>query len=176
VPIVVVLSHGPASLIGMHLRYRYRVEPTGEQRSALAKAFGCARVVYNDGLRIREDAFKAALPFVPDNELLRIVTTEAKKIPERRWLAEVSAVVLQQSVADLNRAYRNGCRRSAISASGGRVRSRLSPLASPSRSTALAAITLPLWWKWPRHNYLPPRARLGSILAFPVLLRCRRVR
>jgi putative transposase len=95
VPIVVVLSHGPASLIGVHLRYRYRVEPAGEQRSALAKAFGCARVVYNDGLRIiREDAFKAALPFVPDNELLRIVTTEAKKTPERRWLAEVSAVVL----------------------------------------------------------------------------------
>jgi putative transposase len=91
----------------MYLRYRYRVEPTGEQRSALAKAFGCARVVYNDGLRIREDAFEAARPFVADNELLRIVTTDAKKTPERRWLAEVSAVVLQQSVADLNRAYRN---------------------------------------------------------------------
>jgi putative transposase len=38
---------------------------------------------------------------------MRLVTTEAKRTPERAWLAEVSAVVLQQSVADLHRAYRN---------------------------------------------------------------------
>ena len=35
------------------------------------------------------------------------MTTEAKRTPDRAWLAEVSAVVLQQSVADLHRAYRN---------------------------------------------------------------------
>jgi IS605 OrfB family transposase len=94
-------------VVGMQLRYRYRIHPTGEQRRALARAFGCARVVYNDGLRLREDAYKAGLPFVADGELLRLVTTEAKRTPERAWLAEVSAVVLQQSVADLHRAYRN---------------------------------------------------------------------
>ena len=91
----------------MQLRYRYRIEPTGEQRQALAKAFGCARVVYNDGLRLREDAYRAGLLFIPDAELLQLVTTEAKKSPERMWLTEVSAVILQQSVADLHRAYRN---------------------------------------------------------------------
>ena len=32
---------------------------------------------------------------------------EAKAVPERAWLREVSAVVLQQALADLNRAYRN---------------------------------------------------------------------
>ena len=36
-----------------------------------------------------------------------MVTTQAKRTPERAWLGEVSAVVLQQSVADLHRAYRN---------------------------------------------------------------------
>ncbi|WP_432923428.1 RNA-guided endonuclease InsQ/TnpB family protein [Microbispora sp. CA-135349] len=35
------------------------------------------------------------------------VITEAKKTPERVWLGEVSAVVLQQALADLNTAYRN---------------------------------------------------------------------
>jgi putative transposase len=70
-------------------------------------AFGCARVVHNDGLRLREEAYKAGLPWVSDNDLLRLVTTEAKRTPDRAWLAEVSAVVLQQSVADLHRAYRN---------------------------------------------------------------------
>jgi putative transposase len=91
----------------MYLRYRYRIGPTGEQRQALARAFGCARVVYNDGLRLREDAYKAGLPYITDGKLLRLVTTEAKKTPERKWLSNVSAVVLQQSVADLHRAYHN---------------------------------------------------------------------
>src|SRR5215217_4317053 len=61
---VVCLSHGPSRLFGMQLRYRYRLDPTPAQRQALACAFGCARVVYNDGLRLREDAYRAGLPFV----------------------------------------------------------------------------------------------------------------
>jgi hypothetical protein len=61
---VVCLSHGPSRLFGMQLRYRYRLDPTPAQRQALACAFGCARVVYNEGLRLREDAYRAGLPFV----------------------------------------------------------------------------------------------------------------
>jgi IS605 OrfB family transposase len=91
----------------MRLRYRYRLAPTPAQRQQLARAFGCARVVYNDGLRLREDAYKAGRPYVPDGRLLHQVTTAAKLREDRAWLGEVSAVVLQQSVADLNRAYRN---------------------------------------------------------------------
>jgi IS605 OrfB family transposase len=102
-----VVSQRRGILVGVQLRYRYRLEPTAEQRRALARAFGCARVVYNDALQLREDAHLAGRPFIPDSEVLRLVTTKAKRTPERAWLAEVSAVVLQQSVADLNRAYRN---------------------------------------------------------------------
>ena len=91
----------------MQLRYQYRLAPTVGQRQALARAFGCARVVYNDALRLREDTHMAGRPFKSDGEVLRLVTTLAKRTPERAWLAEVSAVVLQQSVADLHRAYRN---------------------------------------------------------------------
>ncbi|MEE2050505.1 helix-turn-helix domain-containing protein, partial [Nocardiopsis tropica] len=40
----------------MQLRYSFRVYPDADQRTALAKAFGCARVVYNDALRARETA------------------------------------------------------------------------------------------------------------------------
>ena len=91
----------------MRLRFRYRLDPTPAQQREFARAFGCARVVYNDGLRLREDAYKAGLPYIPDATLLQQVTTAAKLREERAWLGEVSAVVLQQSVADLNRAYRN---------------------------------------------------------------------
>jgi hypothetical protein len=82
-------------------------DPTPAQRRALARTFGCARVVYNDGLRLREAAYRARQPFIGDAELSRRVVTLAKQTPERAWLGEVSAVVLQQSVADLSRAYRS---------------------------------------------------------------------
>ncbi|XVQ83249.1 RNA-guided endonuclease InsQ/TnpB family protein [Microbispora siamensis] len=91
----------------MRLRYNFRLYPTPGQRVALAKAFGCARVVFNDGLRARVDAHAVGLPYVSDGELSKRVITEAKKTPERAWLGEVSAVVLQQALADLNTAYRN---------------------------------------------------------------------
>ncbi|NJC74224.1 transposase [Planosporangium thailandense] len=91
----------------MQLRYSYRVYPTPGQCEALARAFGCARVVFNDGLRARQQAREAGLPYISDGELSKWVITEAKKTPERAWLSEVSAVVLQQALADLNVGYRN---------------------------------------------------------------------
>jgi hypothetical protein len=57
--IVVLLSHRPHMLGGMLVRYRYRIDPTPSQRQALARAFGCARVVDNDALAERQRAFAA---------------------------------------------------------------------------------------------------------------------
>ena len=90
----------------MQLRDNYRLYPAPGQRQALARAFGCARVVFNDGLRARQDAHAAGLPYLTDGELSSRLTT-AKATPERAWLGEVSAVILQQALADLNAAYRN---------------------------------------------------------------------
>lgn len=90
----------------MQLRYSFRLYPNGPQRSALAHAFGCARVVYNDALRTREDARAAGLPFIPSAVLSKALT-QVKKTEARSWLGEVSAVVLQQSLRDLDTAYRN---------------------------------------------------------------------
>ncbi|MGW5489906.1 RNA-guided endonuclease InsQ/TnpB family protein, partial [Streptosporangium sandarakinum] len=59
-----------------------------------------------DGLRLRQEAREAGLPYVSDGELSKRVITEAKQTPERAWLGEVSAVLLQQALADLNTAYR----------------------------------------------------------------------
>ncbi len=92
--------------LDMQLRYNYRLYPTPGQRVALARAFGCARVVFNDALRARQEAFAAGLPYLTDAELSARLAA-AKATPERAWLREVSAVVLQQALADLNAAYRN---------------------------------------------------------------------
>ncbi|MEV6101376.1 transposase [Nocardia sp. NPDC051981] len=90
----------------MQLRYNFRVYPTPGQRVALAQAFGCARVVYNDALAARETARRDGQPYIKDAELSKALT-EAKGTPERAWLSEVSSVVLQQALTDLNTAYRN---------------------------------------------------------------------
>ncbi|MBO0809323.1 MAG: transposase [Actinobacteria bacterium] len=90
----------------MQLRYNYRLCPSPGQRMTLARAFGCARVVFNDGLHARREARAAGLPYISDSELSARLTA-AKATPERAWLTEVSAVVLQQALADLNTAYRN---------------------------------------------------------------------
>ena len=89
-------------------RFRYRAYLTRPgQEIALNKTFGCARVVYNDVIHAREEAHKAGLPFPKTGDLSKRLITQAKLSPERAWLSEVSAVVLQQALADADRAYRN---------------------------------------------------------------------
>ncbi|GGO46126.1 transposase [Streptomyces daqingensis] len=90
----------------MQLRYSFRLYPSAGQRMALARAFGCARVVFNDALRVREEARAAELPFIPSSELSKQLTA-SKKTPERAWLGKVSSVILQQSLRDLDTAYKN---------------------------------------------------------------------
>ena len=76
----------------MQLRYNFRLYPSPGQRQALARAFGCARTVFNDGLRIRRDARMRGLPYINDGELSKRVITQAKATPNapgwarcRRW-------------------------------------------------------------------------------------------
>src|ERR1019366_9704649 len=90
----------------MQLRYNYRLYPAPGQRQALARAFGCARVVFNDALAARQAAHAAGQPYLTDGELPARLTA-AKARPERAWLGEVSSVVLQQALAGLHAAYRN---------------------------------------------------------------------
>ncbi|WP_371575522.1 RNA-guided endonuclease InsQ/TnpB family protein [Streptomyces sp. NBC_01314] len=91
----------------MQLRYAFRLYPNAIQRIALARAFGCARVVFNDAVRAREDARVAGTAFPKAGELSRKLITEAKQTDARSWPGEVSAVVLQQSLRDAEAAYKN---------------------------------------------------------------------
>jgi putative transposase len=91
----------------MQLRYGFRLYPTPGQRIALARAFGCARVVFNDAIAARRKAHEAGVNAPTMSELSRRLITDAKQTSERGWLAEVSAVVLQQALRDADRAYKN---------------------------------------------------------------------
>ena len=72
----------------------------------LCRVFGCARVVFNDALRVRNEAYQAGIK-LSDSEIQRLVITQAKKTTQRAWLAEVPSVALVQSVNDARRAWRN---------------------------------------------------------------------
>ncbi|HEY9800112.1 MAG TPA: RNA-guided endonuclease TnpB family protein, partial [Leptolyngbyaceae cyanobacterium] len=87
----------------MKARYQFRFYPTDQQQQLLAQLFGCVRVVWNDALAICKQSEK--LP--SNNDLQKLVITQAKKTLERSWLSDVSNIPLQQSVADLGVAYKN---------------------------------------------------------------------
>ncbi|MFJ9840032.1 RNA-guided endonuclease InsQ/TnpB family protein [Kitasatospora sp. NPDC101155] len=91
----------------MQLRYSFRLHPTAGQRRSPARAFGCARVVWNDALRIRQDAHAVGLPFPKSADLSKSLITQAKKTPEREWLSGAPVGVLQQSLRDQDQAWRN---------------------------------------------------------------------
>jgi putative transposase len=101
-----VIGHETEYIGDVQLRYNYRLYPDSAQREALARAFGCARVVFNDALAARRAAHEAGEPYLADAAMSARLTA-SKAAPERAWLSEVSSVVLQQALADLNTAYRN---------------------------------------------------------------------
>ncbi|WP_377481125.1 MAG: transposase [Microcoleus anatoxicus] len=87
----------------MKARFQYRFYPTDQQRQSLAQLFGCVRVVWNDALAICKQSDKKP----KSAELQKLVITQAKQTIERAWLSEVSNIPLQQSVADLEVAFKN---------------------------------------------------------------------
>lgn len=91
----------------MKLRYQFRIYPTSEQQIALAKLFGCCRVVWNDALAYCLKIFQEGGKKPKSSELQKQFITESKKTENRKWLGEVSAIPLQQSISNLEQAYAN---------------------------------------------------------------------
>lgn len=74
---------------------------------ALAQSFGNARVVYNDAVRARRDAYQAGEQFPSSSVLQKRLVTDAKKTAEREWLGKAQHSMLQQAIRDCDAAYRN---------------------------------------------------------------------
>lgn len=88
-----------------HQAYAFALEPNGAQQKALAKTMGCARFVYNKALALQKENFANGVKHTPFNKLCPLLVTW-KKSPEMKWLAEVNAAVLQQSLMDLDWAFK----------------------------------------------------------------------
>jgi putative transposase len=102
------------------VRYRYRMYPTARQARMLARTFGCARVVFNDSIRLRNAARERG-EYLSDSEVQARVITLAKRAPGREWLSEVASVALVQASQDARRAYRNWLDSMSGARRGGKV-------------------------------------------------------
>jgi putative transposase len=86
--------------------YQYRCYPTASQRRTLARAFGCARFVYNWALRLRIDAYRERGEHLFYRDTSAALTT-LKQQEATSWLNEVSCVPPQQALRHLDKAFRN---------------------------------------------------------------------
>jgi putative transposase len=91
----------------MKSRYKYRFYPTDQQVILLAQLFGCTRVVWNDALYLCRKVYEETKTHKTYSSLSKEILTKAKKTEERKWLGDVSSVPLQQSLKDLDLAFKN---------------------------------------------------------------------
>jgi putative transposase len=86
--------------------FKYRFFPSDEQTAQLARTFGCARYVYNQALEFRSKSWQQENKSVGYHETASKLT-DWKKETEKAFLSEVSSVVLQQSLLNLDTAFTN---------------------------------------------------------------------
>lgn len=83
--------------------YKVRIYPTKEQVELIDKTIGCCRFVYNKGLEQKINAYKKDKSSISSYDLIKRLTQQKK---ETIWLKEVDSIALQQSLLDLDSAYK----------------------------------------------------------------------
>ena len=94
----------------MERGFKYRIYPNESQRDQIARTLGCCRFVYNRALDVKKSAYAKTGKTVSWAELSRMLPAW-KRDPATSWLAQVDSMALQQSIRDLDRAYKNFFRR-----------------------------------------------------------------
>ena len=87
----------------MQIAYKLRVYPNKAQKELLAKTFGCCRFIYNYYLDKRIKLYKRDNKSISYNEMSKDLTQLKKELV---WLKEVDKCSLQNSLKDLDSAYK----------------------------------------------------------------------
>lgn len=90
--------------------YKYRICPNKEQEILINKTIGCTRFVFNHYLSKRIESYKETNEYISLSEMDKDLT-QLKKTEEYSWLKEVDKFPLQQTLKDLDQAYKNFFRR-----------------------------------------------------------------
>ena len=84
---------------------KVRLNPNNKQLTKLFQYAGCARFAYNWAISREEENHKQGNKFLSDIDL-RKEFTQLKKLPEYKWLNEVSNNVTKQAIKDACSAYK----------------------------------------------------------------------
>ena len=87
----------------MEKSYKYRVYPNKTQQELISKTFGCSRFVYNNLLAKKIELYKDNNQSLSYNQC-SIILTGLKS--EFEWLKDVDKLALQNSLRDLDNAYK----------------------------------------------------------------------
>jgi putative transposase len=85
-------------------RYQYRLYPTKDQETLIARHLGCCRYVYNWALDLKNRAYHDDGTSLSRYDLMNRLPALKEELP---WLKEVNAQSLQQSIIHLSRAFTN---------------------------------------------------------------------
>ncbi len=91
---------------GTRRAYKYRFYPSPAQASFLGRSFGAKRFVWNKSLGIRTAAYASDGTRLCGEDLINMLPAWRKN-PDMAWLGEVSSVVLQQTLRDQDRVFKN---------------------------------------------------------------------
>src|SRR5688572_795175 len=85
--------------------YKYRLYPTSEQQISLAQHFGCKRFVYNHFLDQRKQHYEQTGKGLSYEDTAKQLV-QLKRDGAHAWLKDINAQVLQQSLMELDTAYK----------------------------------------------------------------------
>ncbi|WP_434782476.1 RNA-guided endonuclease InsQ/TnpB family protein [Ferrovum myxofaciens] len=86
--------------------FKYELQPNGEQARSMRRFAGSCRFVFNKALAMQKAIYEGGEKKLGYAGLCKELTTW-KTQPETAWLKETHSQVLQQSLKDLERAYKN---------------------------------------------------------------------
>jgi putative transposase len=90
----------------MYKAFRYRLEPTDDQEQKLRQFAGARRFIWNWALQQRREYYRETGKTLPAKELSARLTA-LKDQPDTAWLRDMDSQLLQQVLADLQRAFNN---------------------------------------------------------------------
>lgn len=85
---------------------KIRLYPTAEQQTAIAQQIGAARYVYNRSLALRKFAYTKFGIKLGKFDLIKRITT-LKERDKTSWLKDADSQALQQSIANMDKAYQH---------------------------------------------------------------------
>src|SRR5437667_11052004 len=86
--------------------YRFRLEPTSQQEEQFRQFAGARRFIWNWALQQRREHYRQTGKTLPAKELSARLTA-LKDQPKTAWLRAMDSQLLQQVLADLQRAFIN---------------------------------------------------------------------